>query len=192
MLFLLKLALYFLLWTLYSYTMHVIAHIKFKYNFVMYCHLKHHAYDYGSSFWPPLHDYFFWFGDFRTSMDVYLTFTLPLIVLTFFDPIPGATLLAFHYVYEVFLSRNVLDHNPKIDGWIVRFLPIGSFHLKHHKYARCNYSFFTTFWDYLFRTNDAVAYQKRELKRAKRKSKTTLDTDRVSPDYSLDVQEDYV
>lgn len=150
----LKLVIYFLLWTLYSYLIHLIAHKRFKYNFLMYFHIKHHAYNYDDSFWPPWHDYFFWFGDFRSSMDVYLTFTLPLIILTIVDPLPGAILLGFHYIYEVFLSRTVLDHNPKISGKITKFIPIGQFHLKHHRYVRCNYSFYITLWDYLFKTDE--------------------------------------
>lgn len=154
MIFALKLTGYFLLWTLYSYTIHVIAHSQMKYNFLKYFHIKHHAYNYGDSKLPPWHDYFFWFGDIRTSMDVYITFTLPLIVLAIFEPLYGSLLLVFHYLYEVFLSRNVLDHNPKITGTITKLFPIGSFHLTHHHYARCNYSFFLTLWDFLFGTND--------------------------------------
>ncbi|WP_068716447.1 sterol desaturase family protein [Vibrio tritonius] len=158
---------YFFLWTLYSYICHVIAHVRFKYNFLQYFHMKHHAYNYDDTFWPPWHDYFFWFGDFRSSMDVYFTFTLPLIVLTFFDPVPGAILLAFHYVYEVFLSRTVLDHNPKITGKITRFIPIGSFHLKHHTNVRCNFSFYITLWDYLFKTDEKAVKVKRQNRRLK-------------------------
>lgn len=161
MIFVLKLVGYFLLWTLWSYTMHVIAHTNFKYNFIRYFHLKHHAYNYGDSNLPPWHDYFFWFGEWRSSMDVYITFTIPLIILTIFDPVYGGILLAFHYVYEVFLSRNVLDHNPNITGNITRFIPIGKFHLCHHRNVKCNFSFYITLWDYLFRTNDARVLKKR-------------------------------
>ena len=150
-----KLAGYFLLWTLWSYTIHWFAHCRIKrFNFFKYFHLKHHAYKYGESLLPPWYEYFFWFGSFRGSMDVYLTFTLPLIALAFYDPQYGLTLLAFHYVYEVFLGSNVLDHNPKISGWITRIFPIGTFHLQHHRNVKCNYSFYTTFWDNLFGTVD--------------------------------------
>ena len=100
-------------------------------------------------------------------MDVYLAFTLPLMILTIFDPIPGVILLVFHYFYELFLSRNVLDHNPKITGKITRFMSIGSFHLKHHSNVRCNFSFFITFWDYLFRTDEKSVKEKRRNQRLK-------------------------
>lgn len=163
MIFSLELLACFILWTLYSYVMHVIAHSKVKYNFLKYFHVMHHAYRYGESKLPPWHDYFFWFGCWRSSMDVYLTFTLPLIVLTIFAPKHGMILLAFHYIYEVFLSRNVLDHNEKIDGFITKFIPIGKFHLAHHKYVKCNYSFFISAWDYLFNTDDATYLRKKSI-----------------------------
>jgi len=169
MIFVLKLTGYFLLWTLYSYTIHYLAHTKIRYNFLKYFHLKHHAYDYGESFFPPWHDYFFWFGHIKSSMDVYITFTLPLVLLAMFDPLYGVILLVFHYFYEVFLSRNVLDHNPRIKGWITKIIPIGSFHLMHHRHAKCNYSFFITLWDHVFRTNDVEVLGQRNTKEEARK-----------------------
>jgi sterol desaturase/sphingolipid hydroxylase (fatty acid hydroxylase superfamily) len=156
-----KLIGYFFLWSLWGYVMHRIAHINVRFNVLKYFHLKHHAYNYGDSRMPPWHDYFFWFGCWRSSMDVYLTFTLPLVILAFYDPTYGLTLLAFHYVYEVFLSRNVLDHNPNIRGWITRVVPIGEFHLQHHRNFRGNYSFYITLWDYLFGSYDKKVYARR-------------------------------
>ncbi|AEI43700.1 sterol desaturase family protein [Paenibacillus mucilaginosus] len=155
MIFVLKLTGYFLLWTLYSFTMHRLAHIPHKKNFLHKIHMAHHRYNYGDSKWPPLADFFFWFGGWKESLDVWLTFTLPIVVLAFFDPKYALILFIFHYFYEIFLSRNVLDHNPNITGRITNIIPVGTFHLKHHKHYRCNYSFFITLWDYLFRTNDA-------------------------------------
>jgi sterol desaturase/sphingolipid hydroxylase (fatty acid hydroxylase superfamily) len=158
MIFAAKLAGYFLLWGLWAYGMHMLAHSHWRrYNFVRYFHLKHHQYEYGASMLPPWHDYLFWFGSWRSSMDVYQTFTIPLIALAFFDPPYGYTLLGFHYVYEVFLSRNVLDHNPSIHGRITRFIPIGEYHLRHHRNVRCNYSFYLTFWDHVFGTAEPVS-----------------------------------
>jgi len=157
--FLAKLIGYFLLWTLWSYGIHRIAHCKIRrFNIIRYIHLKHHAYNYGDSWMPPWQEYFFWFGNWRSSMDVYITFTLPLVGLSFYDPSYGLTLLAFHYVYEVFLARNVLDHNPNIRGWITRVFPIGEFHTRHHRNIRCNYSFYTTLWDYLFGSYDKKVF----------------------------------
>jgi sterol desaturase/sphingolipid hydroxylase (fatty acid hydroxylase superfamily) len=152
MLFAAKLLFYFILWTLYSYGIHVLAHTNFKGNFVSALHLRHHAYKYQGNKWPPLHDYFFWFGTWRGTLDVWITFTLPLIVLAFFEPAVAAVLLVFHYIYEVFLSRDILDHNPNITGPITRFVPVGAYHLKHHRNFRCNYSFYISIWDHVFKT----------------------------------------
>ena len=75
--------------------------------------------------------------------------------------------MVFHYVYEVFLSRTVLDHNPKITGKITRFISIGSFHLKHHTNVRCNFSFYITLWDYLFKTDEKAVKVRRQNRRLK-------------------------
>lgn len=162
-----KLVGYFLLWCLWSYGMHVFAHSKVKrrWNFMKVVHAKHHAYSYGESKWPPWHDFFFWFGDWRSSLDVYLTFTLPLVVLVILDPLPGAILLGFHYLYEVFLSRNVADHNPDITGPLTEVIPIGEFHLRHHKDVHCNFSFFLTLWDRVFGTTAASVQRRREARK---------------------------
>ena len=165
MTFTLKLVAYFLLWTLYSYGIHYVAHMRFRGNFLRAIHVRHHRYEYSGRKWPPIGDYFFWFGSWKGTLDVWITFTLPLIVLLFFEPEVAAVLLVFHYVYEVFLSRDVLDHNPNIKGWITRFIPIGEYHLKHHKDFRCNLSFFITLWDYLFGMTDVHLQEKRRLLR---------------------------
>jgi sterol desaturase/sphingolipid hydroxylase (fatty acid hydroxylase superfamily) len=178
MIFALKLVGYFLLWGLWSYGMHALAHSRWRrWNFIRYCHLKHHQYDYGGSMWPPWHDYLFWFGNWRSSMDVYLTFTVPLIGLAFYDPVYGGILLAFHYIYEVFLSRNVLDHNPNIRGPITKFIPIGEYHVRHHRNVRCNFAFYLTVWDHLFGTYASASsvQQKKQLRRAASPERSELE-----------------
>lgn len=162
-----KLILYFLLWGLWSYGMHVFAHsrVRRRFNFMKTLHFKHHAYNYGASKWPPWHDYFFWFGDWRSSMDVYVTFTIPLVVLALLDPVPGCILLGFHYVYEVFLSRNVLDHNPNITGPITKLVPIGIYHMRHHRDVHCNFAFYLTLWDHVFGTTEARLQSRRDARR---------------------------
>lgn len=172
-----KLSGYFLCWTLYSYVIHYIAHCNFKYNFVQTCHKVHHAYNYGTKRTPLLADYFFWFGSWRGSLDVWITFTLPLILLVFIDFECGVILLVFHYFYEIFLSKSVLDHNPKIKGALTNFIPIGVFHLKHHINAKCNYSFYLTVWDYLFQTNDEKILTKRQKLGLVNKLNNVIDTD---------------
>ena len=168
----LKLIGYFLLWGLWSYGMHVFAHspVRRRFNFMKYLHVKHHAYDYGPGKWPPWHDYLFWFGSWRSSLDVYLTFTLPLVGLALFDPVPGLILLGFHYVYEVFLSRNVLDHNPDITGAVTRWIPIGAYHMRHHADVHCNFSFYLTLWDHVFGTTEARVLGRRQARRGRQSS----------------------
>jgi len=159
--FLASLIVWFLVWTLYSYLIHVLAHTKFKYNFLKKLHKKHHAYDYGGSKWPPWHDYFFYFGTWQGTLDVWITFTFPILIIMLFNLEVGLCLLVFHYFYEVFLSRNILDHNPGIRGKLTKFIPIGEYHLSHHRNIKCNYSFFITLWDYVFFTEESLASKKR-------------------------------
>lgn len=172
MIFALKLVGFFLLWTLYSHLMHVLAHMDFKYNWLRYCHLEHHNYDYGQRLWPPLGDFFFWFGTVKGTVDVWVVFTLPLIVLYFWEPEVALVLLVFHYFYEVFCSKNLLDHNPKIDGWITRIIPIGTYHLQHHSNHKCNYSFYISLWDNLFGTTDKQLAAKKQKLLASMDAKT--------------------
>lgn len=182
MLLVVKLIVYFMLWGLWAYGMHVFAHsrVKRRFNFMKYLHFKHHAYNYGASKWPPWHDYLFWFGDWRSSMDVYITFTLPLVALALYDPLPGCILLGFHYIYEVFLSRNVLDHNPDITGPITKVIPIGSYHMRHHRDVHCNFSFYVTFWDHLFGTTEAKVQSRRAERKTRPANQPAL-TDELRP-----------
>ena len=67
-------------------------------------------------------------------------------------PKAGRPLLAFHYIYEVFLSENQLDHNPKITGRVTRWFAWGDFHLQHHVHPKQNIGLMITLWDRLFGT----------------------------------------
>lgn len=155
MLIVVKLVIYFLIWTFYSYFIHRIAHIPSKKNPLYKIHFVHHRIQYDGSYWPSWYNFFFWFGSWPASIDVWITFTLPIVLLIFIDPIPGSILLVFHYFYEVFLAGNVLDHNPAIKGRIVRVFAIGQYHVNHHKLYVRNFSFYITFWDYLFGTKES-------------------------------------
>jgi sterol desaturase/sphingolipid hydroxylase (fatty acid hydroxylase superfamily) len=167
MLFAVKLTGYFLLWSLWSYGVHVLAHSKLRrFNLPKYVHRKHHGYRYEKRVFPPWHDYFFWFGDWRSSLDVYITFTIPLIALAFYEPVYGGILLGFHYIYEVFLSRDVLDHNPNLKGSFTRYIPVGVYHMAHHRDLRCNFSFYLTVWDFLFRTDRESVLQRQRRRRS--------------------------
>lgn len=143
---------YFMLWTLCSYWIHRIAHIPHKKNILFKVHQAHHMVQYGESYMPSWGSFFFWFGSWKASLDVWISLTLPVVIIAIIDPVPGITLLIFHYVYEVFFSSNVLDHNPKIKGMVTRIFAIGQYHLQHHRVQRWNYSFFITLWDHVFRT----------------------------------------
>ncbi|MCV9888129.1 sterol desaturase family protein [Metabacillus halosaccharovorans] len=152
MILLVKLVIYFLIWSLYSYVIHRIAHIPSKKNPLLKIHLVHHRVKYDDSFLPEWPNFFFWFGSWRASLDVWITLTFPVVIIAIIDPVPGVILLVFHYFYEVFLAGNVVDHNPNIKGRITRYFAIGQYHVRHHEVYRANYGFFITLWDRLFGT----------------------------------------
>jgi sterol desaturase/sphingolipid hydroxylase (fatty acid hydroxylase superfamily) len=144
----------FLLWTLIVYGLHRLSHIKHKFNFLYFIHIHHHRVNYSNASerkfnWRYL---LFFFGSFYESLDVLITMTLPALVLYFIFPAYGAYILVFHYLYEVFLSENQLDHNPNISGVITNYFSWGKYHLKHHKDVRCNYSLIIPLWDFVFGT----------------------------------------
>ncbi len=152
-----ELIIVFFAWTFLTYWLHRLAHIKSKYNILYKLHTAHHEVNYfkgGEKF--SIGYLFFYFGDIRVTVDVLLTITLPLILLTFLYPSQGLVLLVFHYLHEVFLSERLLDHNPKIKGYITHYFAWGSYHLEHHRNPRSNYSAFVTLWDKIFRTQKIV------------------------------------
>ncbi|WP_025028674.1 sterol desaturase family protein [Caldalkalibacillus mannanilyticus] len=154
MLLLMKIIGYYLLCTLYSYIIHRLAHIPSKKNPLYKIHLEHHKnkYDDLKPSLPSIPNYFMWFGSWKASLDVWITLTLPFVIVAFIDPVPGIILLVYHYLYEIFLAASVLDHNPRVKGAITRFLAVGQFHMKHHYYIKGNYGFYITLWDYVFGT----------------------------------------
>src|ERR1700744_2338404 len=131
----------FLLWTFIVYVLHRLSHIKHKFNFLYFIHRYHHRVDYSIQNrrkfdWRYL---LFYFGDFYESLDVICTMTLPAFILYLIFSKYGVYLLAFHYLYEVFLSEGQLDHNPRITGAITKYFSWGEYHLKHPKNVRYNY-----------------------------------------------------
>jgi len=170
MIILTKLIVYFLIWSLYSYIIHRIAHIPNKKNPLLKIHVVHHRVEYDDSILPSWPNFFFWFGSWRASLDVWITLTLPVVVIAIIDPIPGLILLAFHYFYEIFFASNVIDHNPNIKGKITKFFAIGQYHVKHHEVYRSNYGFFITLWDHLFGTvHDGATHPKRVRNKSEKK-----------------------
>ena len=147
-------SLLFLAWTLLVYAMHRIAHWKIKGNFLRALHLAHHKVDYSNEINRRLKWYnlFFYFGSLNATLDVIMMLTLPAVMIFLLYPRLGAYILVFHYLYEVFLSEGVLDHNPKINGFVTKYFSWGDYHLEHHKRWNCNYSLMVTVWDRVFRT----------------------------------------
>lgn len=143
----------FLLWTCIIYWLHRISHIKHVRNPLWIIHRAHHRLPYFSSaprYAPSPGQFFFWLGNWKESLDVILVMTIPLILLTIAFPSQGACLLVFHYLYEVFLSESVLDHNPYLKGPWTRFFAWGSFHLVHHVQLQKNFCLMITLWDHVF------------------------------------------
>jgi len=143
----------FLIWTFAIYWLHRLAHVRAKWNPLYPIHQAHHRqkYDGTETDIKPGH-FIFMFGDIKVTWDVLLTQTLPLLIITCFLPQQGLVLLAFHYIYEVFLSEGILDHNPRLVGNITRYFAWGRFHLTHHHQPVKNYSLMITLWDYIFGT----------------------------------------
>ncbi|MDB5117680.1 MAG: hypothetical protein JWQ79_3172 [Mucilaginibacter sp.] len=149
----LKVAGLFLLWTLLVYLMHRLAHFRHRFNFLYHIHRYHHRVNYLSEKkgfrW---YHFFFYFGSFYESLDVWLMMTLPAIALFLWQPKYGIYILVFHYLYEVFLSESQLDHNERITGKVTRYFSWGTYHLGHHRNIRSNFSLMITLWDSVFRT----------------------------------------
>jgi len=144
----------FLLWTLMVYWMHRLARIKSQYNFLYKLHLAHHKINYQKEANLKFRWYylFFYFGSIRASLDVFFMLTIPAFLIYLIDSRVGIFILIFHYLYEVFLSEGLLDHNPKITGRITHFFSWGKYHLTHHKKWGYNFSLMITIWDWVFRT----------------------------------------
>lgn len=146
----------FLAWTLLMYLMHRLAHVVHPANPLWRIHLAHHRVPYLSmgdrNHWPQPGQFLFWLGSWQLSLDVLISMTLPLLLLCWFLPAEGLTLLVLHYLYEVFLSETRLDHNPRIKGAVTRFFAWGHYHLYHHVNLKRNYGLIVTWWDWLFGT----------------------------------------
>ena len=151
-----KLGAAFLLWTFVIYWMHRFSHVRWRWNPLWKVHRAHHLHPYLRCYepagWPKVGQWFLWLGDWQSSLDVIVQMTIPLLVIAWFMPDVGLPLLAFHYIYEVFLSENQLDHNPKITGRVTRWFAWGDFHLQHHVHPKQNIGLMITLWDRLFGT----------------------------------------
>jgi sterol desaturase/sphingolipid hydroxylase (fatty acid hydroxylase superfamily) len=148
-------SLLFLVWTFIIYWLHRLSHIHHKLNLLWRIHSAHHRGQYFPSppdmkfHWSQL---FFWHGNIASTLDIYLVFTAPALLIFLVSPYYGWPILGFHYVYEAFLSGAALDHNLKLKGWLTRYFAWGGYHLYHHVHLRQNYGLLITLWDFVFRT----------------------------------------
>lgn len=151
-----KLIAAFLLWTLAIYGMHRLGHVRHRWNPLFKLHRAHHKHPYLREYvpagWPRLGQWFLWLGDWPSTLDVFVSMTVPAIVIAVVAPDVGIPLLVFHYFYELFASEHQLDHNPKITGPITRWFAWGDFHLHHHVHPHYNYCLMITLWDRVFGT----------------------------------------
>lgn len=146
----------FLIWTLIMYGLHRLAHVHSRRNLLWIIHTAHHRIAYLSRrpvhSWPRASQFWFWLGDWKTSLDVLLTMTLPLLLICWVVPQYGFPLLVGHYFYEIFLSEHRLDHNPYVTGFWTRVFAWGDYHLHHHAHPRKNFGLLVTWWDRVFGT----------------------------------------
>ncbi len=158
------------------YLLHRLSHVKHRLNPLWKIHRAHHKVPYLSEdreLLPQPAQFLFWLGSWRLSLDVIIVMTLPLLVLTWFFPTQGLILLVFHYLYEVFLSEALLDHNPRIRGSLTRVFAWGHYHLYHHMNLKRNYGLVVTWWDWLFGTASMPAGEQvpDEMRRRRRRTR---------------------
>lgn len=148
----------FLLWTLLVYLMHRLAHVRHTFNFLYKIHIYHHKIDYFKKENRRFKWYYmlFYFGGVYETLDVLFILTMPLLFIYILLPNLTIYLVIFHYLYEVFLSEGMLDHNPNVNGKITTVFSWGSYHLIHHKTWKYNYSLMITIWDRVFKTTKEI------------------------------------
>ncbi|MBN8521184.1 MAG: sterol desaturase family protein [Alphaproteobacteria bacterium] len=142
-----------IIWSLVSYTLHYVSHMKFKNNLLWKTHKHHHLNKYeGKRTLPEWKNFFFWFGSWGKTGDVLILYTIPALTISFLIGGGAYFLIIFHYIYEVFLADEALEHNKKIGKPITNFLAIGQYHMLHHQKIIGNYSSIFVIWDKLFKT----------------------------------------
>ncbi|WP_084627959.1 sterol desaturase family protein [Elstera litoralis] len=146
----------FVLWSLCAYGIHRLGHFNHPFNPMFRIHMKHHKVQYGRGnhryHWPECAHFFLWFGDFKASADVWITLLLPAITLSIIFQETNYFMIIIVYLYEVFLSENLLDHNPEVDTIFDILFAVGVFHLRHHKSPAFNFGLYTNLWDHIFLT----------------------------------------
>ena len=144
----------FFLWTFMSYWLHRFAHINHSCNPLYKIHKFHHQKKYDENdlwkfYWPSI---WFWFGNIKQTLEIWIVFTIPAILIAIIIGGGAFYLLPLHYIYEVLFADRLVEHNPRIKGKITKIFAIGSYHLIHHDKFKYNYGFYITLWDHIFGT----------------------------------------
>jgi sterol desaturase/sphingolipid hydroxylase (fatty acid hydroxylase superfamily) len=150
----LQLLLGLVIWLGMAYGIHRLAHWSRPWNRLHLWHRAHHAPSYLEE--PRRfrwHHALLCFGSVPETLDIWVTLTLPLLLVALLLPQQGALLLLFHYVYEILFSDQRLDHNPRIRGPLTRVFAWGQYHLHHHADPRRNFGLILTVWDHVFATD---------------------------------------
>jgi sterol desaturase/sphingolipid hydroxylase (fatty acid hydroxylase superfamily) len=149
-----------LAWLGLAYAIHRLAHWALPGNQLYLWHRAHHTLYYMQTGRQRSFHYsnlLFFFGSIQESLDIWITLTLPLLLVTVVWPKQGLVLLIFHYLYEIFLSDSRLDHNPCIGGSITEFFAWGTYHIGHHSNPSTNFGLILTFWDRIFKTSNFIS-----------------------------------
>ncbi|KEF40614.1 MAG: hypothetical protein ER33_16080 [Cyanobium sp. CACIAM 14] len=145
-----------LAWTGMAYGIHRLAHHSGRWNLLNRLHRAHHHPDYlnhqRSFRW---HHFLLCFGSLEETLDVWITLTLPALLLSCLVPSHAPLMLGFHYLYEIFLSDDRLDHNPSLRGGVTRWFAWGQYHLEHHRQPTKHFGLILTFWDVIFMSGPA-------------------------------------
>ncbi len=145
----------FLISTCLAYWVHRLAHMRVFRTTLWKIHEPHHRIDaWNLPLGPDWRSAFLWYGGWRRTADVVLTFYVPALIAGSIIGGYGWLILPFHYLYELFCADGLLDHNPRIKGRMTRMMAIGDYHLAHHHRFNRNLSFIVPWWDHLFGTVD--------------------------------------
>ena len=151
-----------LAWTGLAYGIHRLAHHRARWNRLERLHRVHHGPTYlevrRSLHW---HHFLLCFGSPQETLDIWFTLTLPALALAPLFPDQAPWLLGFHYLYEIFLSDERLDHNPRLCGSLTRYFAWGDYHLEHHRDPSRHFGLILTLWDGLCGSASALTQPRR-------------------------------
>lgn len=137
---------YFMLWTLLLYVMHVFAHkIPFLWKYHRDHHLQVSMNNVGK--WK-LTNLILYIDTWETTVDQWLTEVIPTFI---FSLVTGAWWIFIGYWIWSATFQEIVEHNPNVDIYPLEVS--GKWHLVHHEHANKNYGIIHPLWDMLFRTS---------------------------------------